>query len=176
MNQGISFQWSLLCKNTEFNNPMDMELGPDGVLYMLEYGSSWYSQNEDARLLRIDYNGGNRPPIVEANANIPKGPIPLEVEFSSDGTIDYDEDEISFLWDFGNGNTSEGANPIYTFDQEGIYLVTLSVTDSEGNQSSQSIEIWAGNSPPEVNIEISGNQTFFWDDVSVEYSVDCRRQ
>ena len=31
---------------------------------MLEYGSGWFTQNDDARLVRIEYNGGNRKPVV----------------------------------------------------------------------------------------------------------------
>ncbi|WP_332367554.1 PQQ-dependent sugar dehydrogenase [Spirosoma telluris] len=49
----------------KFSNPMDMEFGPEGDLYMLEYGSGWFTQNDDARLVRIEYNGGNRKPIVQ---------------------------------------------------------------------------------------------------------------
>ena len=40
---------------TEFHRPMDMALAPDGTLYLLEYGYSWFTQNEDAALVRIEY-------------------------------------------------------------------------------------------------------------------------
>jgi glucose/arabinose dehydrogenase len=36
------------------DNPIDMEFGPDGALYVLGYGDGYYSANPDARLLRID--------------------------------------------------------------------------------------------------------------------------
>jgi cytochrome c len=38
-------------------------------MYMLEYGSVYGIDNEDARLVRIDYNGGNRAPVAKASAN-----------------------------------------------------------------------------------------------------------
>jgi cytochrome c len=38
---------------TEFSSPVDMAFGPDGALYVLEYGAGWYSNNRDARLSRI---------------------------------------------------------------------------------------------------------------------------
>jgi cytochrome c len=41
--------------STEFHRPMDMALTPDGTLYMLEYGYSWFTQNADATLVRIEY-------------------------------------------------------------------------------------------------------------------------
>jgi glucose/arabinose dehydrogenase/cytochrome c551/c552 len=41
---------------TKFNSPIDMEVGPDGKFYILEYGSGWFSKNPDAAISRIDYN------------------------------------------------------------------------------------------------------------------------
>jgi glucose/arabinose dehydrogenase/type 1 glutamine amidotransferase len=40
---------------TKFHAPIDIEVGPDGRFYVLEYGSGWFSKNEDAGLSRIDY-------------------------------------------------------------------------------------------------------------------------
>ena len=37
--------------------PIDMELGPDGRLYVLEYGKAWFAKNPDAGLSRIDFKG-----------------------------------------------------------------------------------------------------------------------
>jgi len=41
---------------TTWSRPMDMTFGQDGSLYVLEYGTAWNIQNEDARLTRITYN------------------------------------------------------------------------------------------------------------------------
>jgi len=38
------------------HNCIDMEVGPDGKLYLLEYGTGWFQKNPDAGLSRIDYN------------------------------------------------------------------------------------------------------------------------
>lgn len=35
--------------------PVDIELGPDGSLYILEYGAGWFSKNKDAGLSRVDF-------------------------------------------------------------------------------------------------------------------------
>jgi cytochrome c len=37
-----------------FKRPMDMELGADGCLYMIEYGTNW-SDNRDSQIVRIEY-------------------------------------------------------------------------------------------------------------------------
>lgn len=39
------------------DNPIDLEFGPDGALYVLEYGDGYFRANREARLLRIEYVG-----------------------------------------------------------------------------------------------------------------------
>ena len=36
------------------DNPIDMEFGPDGSLYVLNYGDGYYNANPDARLMRFE--------------------------------------------------------------------------------------------------------------------------
>jgi cytochrome c len=38
-----------------FKRPMDMELGPDGCLYVIEYGTNW-SDNKDSQIVRLEYS------------------------------------------------------------------------------------------------------------------------
>jgi cytochrome c len=42
------------CSKMTFKRPMDMELGADGCLYMIEYGTEW-GNNLDSQLIRIEY-------------------------------------------------------------------------------------------------------------------------
>jgi len=42
----------------------------------------------------------------------------------------------SYLWSFGDGGTSSAENPTHTYTISGTYKVTLQVTDSEGNVTS----------------------------------------
>jgi cytochrome c len=44
------------CPNMTFKRPMDMELGPDGCLYLIEYGTAWGS-NKDTQIVRIEHTG-----------------------------------------------------------------------------------------------------------------------
>lgn len=50
---------------TEFSRPVDMLFGPDGAMVLLEYGSTWYERNEDARLVRIVYTTENKGKVKE---------------------------------------------------------------------------------------------------------------
>ena len=40
--------------STKFASPIDLELGPDGALYLLEYGTGWFTKNPDAGLSRLE--------------------------------------------------------------------------------------------------------------------------
>lgn len=40
-----------------FSAPIDMETGPDGRIYVLEYGKAWFAKNPDAGLSVIEYRG-----------------------------------------------------------------------------------------------------------------------
>ncbi len=43
-------------EHSKFNALIDMETGPDGKIYLLEYGHGWYAKNADAGLAVIDYS------------------------------------------------------------------------------------------------------------------------
>ena len=57
---------------------------------------------------------------------------------------------ISHYWSFGNGDTSNTSNPIYTYNQAGVYTVCLTITSSLGCQSSfcDSIAVGSIMNPP----------------------------
>jgi cytochrome c len=41
---------------TKFKRPMDLELGPDGCLYLIEFGTNW-GDNKDTKIVRLEYVG-----------------------------------------------------------------------------------------------------------------------
>jgi cytochrome c len=43
-----------------FKRPMDMELGPDGCLYLIEFGTNW-GNNFDSQIVRIEYTPSEAP-------------------------------------------------------------------------------------------------------------------
>jgi glucose/arabinose dehydrogenase len=52
---GDFYKMEPFMENTKLAGPVDMELGPDGKLYILEYGLGWFSKNKDCGLYRIDF-------------------------------------------------------------------------------------------------------------------------
>jgi cytochrome c len=159
-----------------FSNPMDMEFATNGDLYMLEYGSGWFTQNEDARLIRIEYNGGNRKPNIQASTDKKGGAIPFEVKLSANGTSDPDGDALTYSWKITSSNgfskTIKEANPSITLTKSGNYTATLTVKDGKGESNTQSIELSAGNEPPVVSFEMEkGNKSFFFPNQAINYTV-----
>ncbi|WP_338877017.1 PQQ-dependent sugar dehydrogenase [Spirosoma sp. SC4-14] len=155
--------------------PIDMKFGPDGDMYVLEYGSNWFRRSDNSRLVRIEYNGGNRKPIVQALASKQGGPIPLQLTLLADGSKDNDGDKLSYQWKVTSPGTAprffSTANPAVTFDKPGVYTATLTVSDPQGATNSQSVKIIAGNAPPTVSVNLTGNRTFFFPDQPIQYTV-----
>ncbi|WP_143304615.1 ThuA domain-containing protein [Chitinophaga vietnamensis] len=160
--------------STKLNAPIDMEMGPDGRLYVLEYGNGWFSKNIDAALSRIDYNGGNRAPKANIHVNQLTGGLPFKVKLSAEGSVDPDGDKLTYLWYFGNGSKKETTTPQveYTYTTAGEYTVSVEVSDDKGLKTrSQEITLYAGNETPQVKIDISGNQMFYFPGKQVRYAV-----
>ncbi len=159
--------------DVELQNPMDMMFGPDGTLYVLEYGKKWFSQNIDARLSRIRYQAGNRRPIARAKAANTIGAVPLTVTFSSEGSVDPDGDGLRYKWAFEgvDGPSSNEKNPSHSFAQAGVYTSRLVVTDPNGNSSESSVTIYAGNTAPEVDVEFTKGGAFAIPGEEIDYAV-----
>ncbi len=148
--------------NGDFRRPVDMEIGPDGSIYMLEYGSVYGIDNVDARLVRIDYNGGNRAPVAKISVKDSIGIAPLKVQFTN-SSYDFDEsDALTYQWSLNGNVISTAASPSYTFNNNGIYKPVLKVTDPSGQSSTDTVEIKVGNTKPVVVINTTDNSTFFF--------------
>jgi cytochrome c len=162
---------------TQFSAPIEMEFAPSGDMYMLEYGTAWFQGNPDARLVRIEYNAGNRKPVVAVAVDKSTGALPMRVKLSSAGTLDLDEDSLRYVWTIRRSDSSvvrrlAQANPTFTFTQPGTYTASLTATDTHGAHSTADVRIVAGNEPPNVDINvIGGNKSFFFPDVPVRYQV-----
>ncbi|HEY8659629.1 MAG TPA: ThuA domain-containing protein [Hanamia sp.] len=160
--------------HTKFANPSDMEVGPDGKIYVLEYGSGWFAKNADAGLARIDFNAGNRPPeITSIHVDKTSGDLPMQITATVTAK-DPDNDKLSYIWDLGNGTKKETAEPRlqYTFNKAGDYAISVEVKDDKNASSkSDAVNVYAGNEAPTVNIKIDGNQTFYFPGKEVKYEV-----
>jgi PKD repeat protein len=89
---------------------------------------------------------GNRAPSVDFGYAPGSGNAPLSVLFSPEAT-DPDDDELTYLWEFGDGDTSTHDGQIrHTYRQGGSYTAKLTVSDGELS-ASKSVSITVGNPP-----------------------------
>lgn len=131
---------------------VDLKVHDDGSLYYITY---W-----PGRLYKITYTTDNHAPSANATSDIDKGVEPLTVAFSSEGSSDPDEDQITFLWRLGDGTQSTEVNPVKTYTQKGTYTVELSVSDGVNVSNAIPLVIQVG-IPPTVNIgEPSDGSTY----------------
>jgi len=73
----------------------------------------------------------NQPPVSQINGPY-QGELNLAVSFNSAGSFDPDGSINSYTWDFGDGNTSNQANPTHSYTSESTFNVSLTVTDNKG--------------------------------------------
>lgn len=162
----------------EVNNLIDMEMGPDGRMYLLEYGSGWFSANENSALSFVEFNGGNRPPVVDNMiVDITSGKLPLTIN-ASVAASDREEDALTYVWNLGNGETKETTVPkiSHTYANAGEFKVSVEVKDAAGaSATSTSSTIVAGNSRPKVAITITkGNSSFYLPGKPINYDVSVK--
>ncbi|MEM0448326.1 MAG: PKD domain-containing protein [Methanomassiliicoccales archaeon] len=76
------------------------------------------------------------------------------VAFTSTSIAGYDP-IINYTWNFGDGGVAYGPEAVHTFIQNGNYIVTLTVFDSDGSSNSSRISIQVLDTSPKVSFIFS---------------------
>jgi len=136
---------------------VDLEMNPkDNCMYYVHYNT--HSIN------KICY-GGAIPPIASFRIDQQYGRSPLTIAFDASTSYDPSDLELSYLWNFGNGKTSDEPNPTHTFlsetDSPTTYEVSLTITNSEGLSDVKTITVSLNNTPPSVKITSPTNGSYY---------------
>lgn len=159
--------------HTKFNGMIDMEMGPDGRIYVLEYGNGWFTKNPEACITRIDYLPGNRPPAVsDLKVNRTTGNLPYVLN-ATVKALDPENDPLTYTWHIGSATKQTNTPSLnYTINQPGDYDVTVEVADDKkASTKSDVIAIYAGNEQPKVDITLAGAPNFYFPGKPVNYQV-----
>jgi len=163
--------------HTKFNSPIDMEVGPDGRLYVLEYGTGWFTKNKDAGLARLDYNPGNRAPEIKSiTSSKASGKLPFTVMLSVSAK-DPENDAMTYTWDLGDGvkKTTNFAFLRYTYTKKGTYNVSVEVKDDKNAATkSKTISLYAGNDAAIINAVLARNEKMNAPGRALMLSLDCK--
>ncbi|MGH3678759.1 MAG: PQQ-dependent sugar dehydrogenase [Natronosporangium sp.] len=155
--------------NVDWHHPMDMEFGPDGSLYVLEYGGGFFVEHPEAQLSRVDFVADGHAPVARAAAQPQSGQPPLAVSFSSAGTHHPDPGGEIVLreWDFGDGATSTEPDPTHVYRERGVFEASLTVTDARGRTGRSVATVVVGNTAPTVDLRrpVDGGSVEFGDRV-----------
>ena len=155
------------------DNPMDMEFGPEGTLYLLTYGDGFFAINPDAGMMRWDYVKGQRAPIVSITATPTSGPAPLTVAFTStrDRRRPGRLDPLRVGLRRERHGRLDRANPTHTYTVRGQYTAKLTVFDSSGKSTGANTTITVGNTAPTVTVNVPADGGLFAFGNNIPYSV-----
>lgn len=76
----------------------------------------------------------NAPPVPRITA--PSRSTEAKIAFSAKNSTDSDSKDLSYYWDFGDGNKAKGLETVHTYQKSGSYTITLTVNDGENQTNS----------------------------------------
>ena len=109
---------------------------------------------------------GNPPqtpkPVIETvpaknQKGIVTGKAPLEIQFDASRSTDPDDNIVEYRWDYESDGTDDlfGTTASHVFEKEGTYQVTLTVADSDNNESKEKITVQVA--PPGLQAKLSAS-------------------
>ncbi len=121
-----------------------------------------------------DISSGNRPPV--ANAGGPySGFVDAAITFDGTGSSDPDGIIAAYDWDFGDGNFGTGETTTHTYTTDGIFDVTLMVTDDGGATDSdiRSASIEPASQVPRVITDPNNPDTVIRiENLTIDFNID----
>lgn len=130
----------------------------DGKIFMAagsqsNGGDTIVDPSQDIFVVSLELEQAPPNAIITADPII--GDAPLTVNFGSAQSSDPDGTIATYVWDFGDGNSSTDANPSHTYDEVGVYTVTLIITDNDGltDQATSTVNVTV---PGGINVLLIG--------------------
>ena len=87
----------------------------------------------------VNVNIENNIPQAKAQVNDETPIAGDNLEFSGSLSRDVEDNTLSYNWNFGEGNIANTINPNHAYNNAGEYTVTLTVTDSDGASSQDTL-------------------------------------
>jgi C1A family cysteine protease len=127
-----------ICKNSWGTN-----WGYEGY-FNIAYGSL---NVDKSSILWADYDPGSFDwmPLTDTGGSY--GTIfGEETTLDASKSIGVEGEIINYHWDFGDGNIGSGPVTTHEYLEQGKYTITLTITDSENNEATESTNVWVQDS------------------------------
>ncbi len=126
--------------------PLSVQAGTPGTYTLTAMATSAMATNEATATLTIVQTA---EVLAVAAGPDQEGYEGSPLAFS--GEVSGGSEPYTIVWDFGDGSTATGSlTPAHTYADNGSYLVTLTVTDSENQVVSDGLLVTVNNAPPLV--------------------------
>lgn len=127
----IVYLWtaSMSCSQTVFNQWGASAIGYNSPVVTANGNTLTIKSANGKAVLTYKKDGSSLS--ADFSAEPTSGQAPLTVQFQNKSTGDI----TSYLWDFGDGQTSTSKNPSHTYQNAGAYTVKLTVTGTGGSDT-----------------------------------------
>ena len=125
VNVTANFEYTLIWNTDEVTESI---VGLSAGLYCVTVSNA-FSSCQTSDCIELTTAQLNLEPVADIIVSNVAGCEPLNVQFTDNST----NEPNNWLWDFGDGNTSEEQNPIHVYNIHGTYSVSLSVSNEFGN-------------------------------------------
>jgi PKD repeat protein len=104
-----------------------------------------------AGLVEVSPPGGPNAPTAAFTTDRTAGNVPLPVQFTdaSSGEV------TNWSWNFGDGSTSNVANPLHVYTSGGVYTVTLTVSGPGGSNAATRLGLITANVPGPLDVDFT---------------------
>ncbi|WP_420378751.1 T9SS type B sorting domain-containing protein [Gilvibacter sp.] len=120
-------------ETTDVSGCLTIRFVSDAVIF----GAGWNANISCCQLVTANWDGSTP---ADVGGVIVADPLDV-ITFNGSGTFGVDGTGATYNWDFGDGATDTGTTVNHAYAANGIYDVTLTVTDASGCSSSNDINI-----------------------------------
>ena len=120
-------------ETTDVSGCLTIRFVSDAVIF----GAGWNANISCCQLVTANWLGSTP---ADVGGVIVADPLDV-ITFNGSGTFGVDGTGATYNWDFGDGVTDTGTTVTHAYAANGIYDVTLTVTDAAGCSSSNDINI-----------------------------------
>ncbi|GHF44197.1 glucose/arabinose dehydrogenase [Amycolatopsis bartoniae] len=136
---------------TDIGGPVEFDAAPNGDVV--------YADLTSGKLKRITYQQGNTAPIAAATSTTDAAT--RTVTFDGSGSLDYDGDQLTYEWNFGDGTSGTGKTVTHTYAAgTDRFTATLTVRDPLGATGTTTLTVAPSNRSPQLTLTAPRDDTF----------------